>query len=151
MQTLAEIKRSLEQEKECQFGNLENRAIENDPLWLLNENGQPIPDRVETTAKMIVRRQVCQILRKAKSTAEELEFYRQFFKQTIYGVPVELPINNQYMINLQKSDALQILLKEGFIKMKRRRGRTISRVRYSMGWKPYGANQTYLVIAEGKL
>ncbi|QQO96228.1 hypothetical protein CPT_Minot_025 [Acinetobacter phage Minot] len=146
MQTLAEIKQELEQEKAEQFGNLEQRAIESDPLWLLDENGEPISERVESAAKMIIRRQICQVLRKQKSTAEELEFYRKFFKQTIYGVPVELPINNQYLINLQKSDALRILLKEGFVKMKRRRGRTISRSRFNFGWKPCGTYQTYLVI-----
>ncbi|EQA7786828.1 hypothetical protein ACX818_001422 [Acinetobacter baumannii] len=142
MQTLAEIKSELQNESlvpyEC---NLEDVVRRLKPF--VEEKYLP------HEAEMFARKQICMILGRTHSTKQELEFYRNYFKQKIRGKYVKLPINRKYCVNLQRSKALQILLSEGFLKMTRNRG-SLGYGRKAKGWKPYGVHTTYLQLNENK-
>lgn len=140
MTSFAEIQTQLKYKAHTEFGNLEARC----------DNGKRTEYQIACEAKYLARQQILHLMGSGLSVSEEMRHYREYFKQQISGEYLRLPINRRGNVNLQRSKALRKLLKEGFIKMERSRGS----FRYSLhrnGWKPYGAHQTYLTLADNNV
>ncbi|QKE55734.1 hypothetical protein Octan_032 [Acinetobacter phage Octan] len=141
MSSLAEILSDLKHQELLTFGNLEDRVRAKNPQ---------IEERfVAYEAKRLARMQILKLISGRISDADQYKYYKEFFKQQVEGEYVRLPINREHCVNLQRSPALQRLLKEKYIKMYRARGSMGYRLKgfgQCRGWKPYGVHQTYLVL-----
>lgn len=142
MITFAQIQNKLKSDDILSFGNLEERAAK------LNTSGNP--HHIYHHARYLARQQILKIMGSGLSTAEELKYYKEYFKQQIGGKYLLLPINNKHQVNLQRSPALQKLVDTGYIKIQRSRV-SMGYGTKAKGWKPYGTHQTYLTLNENNV